>query len=574
MNLRVPVRRRSLSVVCTLAFLCAAAAAAQEADLLLAEEFLSPEPLKLKAGHEQRAEGISRYLESLIVEETDGPDRALDAKRKVLALDPGFTDLALEVARQYLRRGENSEAISVLKDAAKTPHKCSDPLVALAGIYLRQLRKPDLAEKFASQALSAAPDDVAPYQMLFEIYKATLQGQKIEGLFARAAKRNTRNPDFWLDLVDLRLRDIDRSGKDFSKVAELLDRAQKCAGDRAETLVRIGNAFVLCNQFDRAIPAYQVALALRPKMEGLRDRLALLLLQSGDTAEAIRMVEEMVRENPLNFLAYDQLADLYLRSNEQSKALACLKQSALIAPPDPKRYSNLIRLALSSKEPGAAVGFAEDAEKTFPALVEFTFFKALALSAARRHEEAIKAFEQILVAAGNSRPEILNGDFYFSYGVSAEQAGRYAKAAEALKKSIELDPPNAARACNYLGFMWADRGENLDEAEALIRRAVEEDPESGAYLDSLGWVFYKKGLHAQALKALLRAAELLKEEDAVVYDHIGDAYEKLGKTAEAVTYWQKSSAIDPSNQSVAAKLDARSAKVARKPDTAATPPPP
>ena len=159
----------------------------------------------------------------------------------------------------------------------------------------------------------------------------------------------------------------------------------------------------------------------------------------------------------------------------------------------------------------------------------------------------------------------MNADFYFSYGVSAEQAGRFTKAAESLKKSIEMDPANAARADNYLGYMWADRNENLDEAEVLIRRAVEQEPENGAYLDSLGWVYFKKGLHAQALKALLRAAELLKEDDAVVFDHIGDTFDKLGRTAEAVEYWQKAFQLDPGSQAISSKLDARSARVAQKP---------
>ena len=565
MNLWKLMRGRFLLPLCALAVFSGTAILAQEADLLLPEEFLSPEPLKLKPDSERRAEGEARYLEALLEEETEGPDRALDSKRKVLSLDPGFTDLAMDVARQYLRRGETSEAISVLKDAAKVPQKCCDPLVALAGIYLRQLQKPDLAEKFGTQALSAAPDDAAPYQILFDIYKSTSQNQKIEALFARASKRISTSADFWLDLADLRLRDLDRSGKDFSKTVELLDRAQKYAGDRAETLVRVGNAFVLCNQFDRAIPVYQLALVLRPKMEGLRDRLTLLLLQSGDSAEAVRLLEEMVKENPLAFPAYDQLAELYLKANEPSKAIASLKQATLLAPPDPGRYSNLIQLTLRSGEAGSAVAFAEEAENAFPKLVEFTFFKALALSGAQRHEEALKAFETILVEAGNSRPEILNADFYFSYGVSAEQAGRFTKAAESLKKSIEMDPANAARADNYLGYMWADRNENLDEAEVLIRRAVEQEPENGAYLDSVGWVYFKKGLHAQALKALLRAAELLKEDDAVVFDHIGDTFDKLGRTAEAVEYWQKAFQLDPGSQAISSKLDARSARVAQKP---------
>lgn len=550
-----------------LVFGCLAAAplVAQEADILIPEEFSMPEPLRLTPGSEQSAEVMARYLQALFEEETAGPDRALDAKRKVLALDPGFTDLAMEVARQYLRIGETSEAISVLKDAAKSAPKKSDPLVALAGIYLRQLQKPDLAEKFGTQALSAAPDESTPYQILFEIYKSTSQNQKIEGLFTRAVKRNPPSADFWLDLVDLRLRDIDRQSRDFSKVVDLLDRAQQFAGDRVETLVRVGNTYVLCNQFDRAIPLYQLAHTLSPNMEGLRDKLAALLLQAGETTGAIKLIEEMVKANPLDFRAYDQLSDLYLKANEPSKALASLKQALLVAPPDPRRFSNLIQLSLHSKDAGSAIAFAEEAETAFPSLIEFTFFKALALSESGKHEEAIKVFERILVEAGNSRPEILNGDFYFSYGVSAEQAGRFAKAAEALKKSIEVDPANAARACNYLGYMWADRNENLDEAEALIRRALESDPESGAYLDSLGWVYFKKGLHAQALKELLRAEELLKAGDATVFDHIGDACEKLGRTADALAYWRKALQLDEGNKLIAAKLDARSARVARKP---------
>ena len=550
---------------CVLACLFGTSVFAQEADLLLPEEFFSPERLRLSPEHEQCAEGTARYLEALFEEETEGPDRALGAKRKVLALDPGFTDLAMEVARQYLRTGETSEAISVLKDAAKASPKKSAPTVALAGIYFRQLQKPELAERYGNQALSAAPDESAPYQILFEIYKSTSQPQKIEGLFARAFKRNPPSADFWLDLVDLRLRDLDGRGKDFSKAVEFLDRAQKFAGDHAETLVRVGNAFVLCNRVDRAIPLYQLALALRPKMEGVRDKLAVFLIQEGETAEAIGLIEEMVKGNPLDFLAYDQLADLYLRANEPSKALSSLKQAILVAPSDPRRYSKLIQLCLRSGDAGSAILFADEAGKSFPNLIEFTFFKAIALSEAGRHEEAIKAFELILVEAGNSRPELLNGDFYFSYGVSAEQAGRCTKAAEALKKSIELDPANAARACNYLGYMWADRNENLEEAEVLIRRAVEAEPESGAYLDSLGWVHFKKGLHEQALKELLHSVELLKAADATVFDHIGDAFEKLGKTAEAVTYWQKALQLDTGNQSIAAKLDACSARVAQKP---------
>lgn len=559
------IRGKALHIV-ALGFLAGHAAFCQEADLLLPEDFSSPQPLLLRPEFERRAEGSARYLQSLFEEQSDGPDRALETECKVLALDPSFTSLAMEVAHQYLRQGATSEAIAVLKDAAKNSQGKPEPLVALAGIYLRQLQKPDLAEKFALQALAAAPDEAAPYQILFEIYKSGAQSQKTESLFSKAAKRNPPSAEFWLDLVDLRLRDPDRAAADYAKVVEMLDRATKFAGDKAEALVRIGDCFILCNQPGRAAPLYQLALTLHPGLEALREKLAACLLQVGDHAEAAKILESMVKDNPLNFRVYDQLAELYLLADAPSKALASLKQALLVAPPDPRRYSELVQLCLRTGDPGSAISFAEDAEKRFPQLLELTFFKALALSQAKRHEEALRAFERILVEGVNTNPSILNGDFYFSYGVSAEQAGHFSKAAEALKKSIELDPANAARSYNYMGFMWADRNENLEEAEAMIRKAVEMEPENGAYLDSLGWVYFKKGLYAQALHELLRAAELLKEDDAVVFDHIGDAYENLGKTADAVAFWQKAFQLDAENPLLAAKLEAHSAKVVRKPE--------
>ncbi len=315
MNPRLPTPGLLLPGACALIFLLAGVIFAQEADLILPEEFYAPEPLRLSAANERRADCTSRYLEALFDEETRGPDHALQTKRKVLELDPGFTDLSMDVARQYMRIGETSEAICVLKDAAKASSKKSDPLVALAGIYLRQLQKPDLAEKYANQALLAAPDEATPYQMLFEIYKATSQSQKIEALFARASRRNSQSPDFWMDLAELRLRDFDRNTKDTSKIVEMLVNAQNCAGDRAEILVRIGNAFVLCNLFERSIPLYQLALTLRPDMEGLREKLAVFLVQAGETTDAIKVIELLVKENPLDFRAYDQLSELYVQNN-------------------------------------------------------------------------------------------------------------------------------------------------------------------------------------------------------------------------------------------------------------------
>jgi tetratricopeptide (TPR) repeat protein len=100
----------------------------------------------------------------------------------------------------------------------------------------------------------------------------------------------------------------------------------------------------------------------------------------------------------------------------------------------------------------------------------------------------------------------------------------YDKAAELFKKSIELNPADASEACNYLGFMWADRNTHLDEAEDYIKRALGADPRTGAYLDSLGWLHYRRGKYEAGSRAAQRRAGASRADDPTVFEHIGDTY--------------------------------------------------
>ena len=123
-----------------------------------------------------------------------------------------------------------------------------------------------------------------------------------------------------------------------------------------------------------------------------------------------------------------------------------------------------------------------------------------------------------------------------------------------------------AAASNYLGYMWADLGQNLTEAERLVQHALRIDPENAAYRDSLGWVWFKQGRYTEALAELLRAAETISSPDPVIFEHIGDTYEKLGKIAEAVMNWNKALQFDSNIAALTAKIDRHSARVVQKPN--------
>jgi len=152
----------------------------------------------------------------------------------------------------------------------------------------------------------------------------------------------------------------------------------------------------------------------------------------------------------------------------------------------------------------------------------------------------------------------LTDDLYFQLGAAHERSKDYAQAEKYFKKCLELAPDNAA-ALNYLGYMWAERGEHLREARKLIEKAVKLEPKSAAYLDSMAWVLFKLNEPKPALDYLLQAIKLSEEPDATLYDHLGDIYAALQQHEQAREAWQKSVAIEPSD-AIKKKLDASAPK--------------
>jgi tetratricopeptide (TPR) repeat protein len=528
----------------------------------------------LDAKGQRKADALAWFVNGLFEEESDGPEKALESYRKALALDPANTDLAIKVAYDYLRRGETADAIFVLKDAVKAAPKEIAPYLALSATYLRHLHKPDLAVKYAQTAIEIAPKSFAPYEALWEVYLSGGQTTKADQVLEKAARSKSEDAGFWVALAELCSRNVLRDSgatltdTELQRVGRQLEKAATFGENDPAVLSKVGDLYVLTRQTDKALPFYRRVVELRPSYPQIREKLAGCLIEAGQIDAAIEVIEDLVKVNPLSIAAYDQLTQLYLKAGNQQKALTSARQALLIEPQLLPRHLQVIDLLFKQKDyEGASAALAE-ARKRFPKAGLLTYYHAVALSQIKHHEEAMRAFEKALVEAGNSQPDMLNADFYFDYGAAAEQAGQYVKAGELFRKSIELDPDNAARSYNYLGYMWVERSENLEEAGQLIRRALEMDPANGAYVDSLGWLYFKQGKYQDALTELLRAAELLPEPDSVVYEHIGDACDKLGRNAEAVLYWQKALQLNPENKSLAAKLDKAAENVAKQPRSA------
>src|ERR1700726_4923022 len=156
---------------------------------------------------EKKADAQASYMEGLLLEEEGDYEEALAAYTRSLQLDPGGNpQLAVRIAHDYAKRGDIANGIDVLKDLAKARPREPLAYLNLAYFYLRQLKKPELAVKYAEQAVVVDPNNFGGYQTLFEVYLALKQKKEAETTLIKAQKLDSKDPNFWLSLVDLTIR--------------------------------------------------------------------------------------------------------------------------------------------------------------------------------------------------------------------------------------------------------------------------------------------------------------------------------------------------------------------------------
>ena len=532
--------------------------------------------LLLRPEGERKAGALASFVEGRSFEENGEIDKALEAYRKVLNVDPGHSKLASRVAALLIRQDDFPQAIDILKDAIKANPSNAEPYSQLAFIYAKYLKKTDEAVDYANQAIALNPRDIEAYQRLCEIELAAGEEKKALNALDRATKVDSDDAAFWTRLGKLYAAILFKSDSqpkpdELRRVNDVFKKAAEHADDDPSVLKDVADYYAASQQLKEAIPLYLRVLELQPDDANAREKLASSFILTNQRAKAVEMLEQLIKQHPEKYQPYDLLAQILddeARSLQRAKkvdeakakfakVVANYEQSLLINPNRAGTYLRLAELLLGPiKDAGRAVKILTEARRRFPGAPEIVYYLALAQREAKQIQQAVATFEEALHEAElDQDTEIVNAKFYFNYGATAEQAGLYEKAADLLRKSIALDPANAAEAYNYLGYMWADHNMYLDEAEDTIKRALQIEPDNGSYLDSLGWVEFRKGRFDQALADLLRAAKNMEHEDAVVFEHIGDVYLKLNRVPQALEAWQKALGLDPKNKKLSEKID-------------------
>ena len=335
----------------------------------------------------------------------------------------------------------------------------------------------------------------------------------------------------------------------------------------------LGSAYVKQGNLDAAIQHFQQGLRFTPNDAEIHNHLGDALARKGRLDAAIDQFREALRLKPDDPTAHYNLAIALGKQGNLNVAIEQFQAALLVQPDYPAARSNLaIALAQKSRFDNSIRG---EAPRSQPDDREARHKLGMALVNQGRMDEAIREFQAALrlrpndaaahknlglaLAMKGQIDEAINHfqdatrlnpddpETLYNLGLALEKRGRIDEAIGQYQQVLRLKP-EYADACNNLGYLWAERGENLDQARALIEKAVQVQPQNAGFLDSLAWVLLKQKRPREALGYGLKAVEKSAQPDAGIYDHLGDIYAALNQREQAAGAWRKSLAAAPNPQ--------------------------
>jgi tetratricopeptide (TPR) repeat protein len=527
----------------------------------LAEEQAAEEEepaVALSAG-KGNPEALAHFAAGEGLESTGHHDEAMEEFYKSVMADPGNEKTAYAVAEWLLEQHHPERAVALLSKVTLRPG-ASAPVLSLLALADFQAGKTNAALAASLQAITRQPDNLQSYQIRLEILVQTSQTAKALKTLDQAAKHIRNTPAQLIALANLYAACIGPQAKEKDPIrlraVALLNRAAAIKSTAVGLWERLADAYAGLGDLKKAAEIYNRLLAQAvdsATLRGiLRNKLGRILLDARDTTNAAAQFQAVVKEDPANFQAWYYLGILAHSGGRLAEAIEDFNNARRLAPGLEQAYYRQALVLADQNRGDEALQILATARPRFKDSFEAQFYNGLVNFQIKEFAEAVRHFSAAENMARSNNPALLDRQFYFQIGAACERDHQYKRAEDYLQKCIDMEPDDAA-ALNYLGFMWADRGEHLSKARTCIEKACKLEPKSAAYLDSMGWVLFKLNQPAQALPWLIKAVELSPEPDATILDHLGDVYLSLRQVGKAMENWRKSLAIEP-NEDVKKKL--------------------
>lgn len=457
---------------------------------------------------------------------SDGEETLIHAKKMTL-LYPKSAYLRLQLGELLTRHKQYDEALIETKKALELNPSSDSAYIQLVSIYQKQGHL-DKSLEAAQSLVKKNPGSIYGWSLISRIYLHQKKYKKALEAIDKAHKLHSNNPELLILYAYLA-----EENKQHDKAFDLYFQFFKRNVKHEEIVSRTILLLKTFGSLDKALLKVE-ELTKNPRLSGLNGlhiQRVFILWELKRVAEGSKLLEELVTRNPHSAQLIFFSGMSYERLGDQNKAI----EQYMSVPEEsdyfiPSRYK-VCQILQAQKKFNDAINVIEKLLDHKYASWELYILAANIFGDLNKFEDSIATLNK-----GYQKYQ-LKTRLLFMRGVYEEKAKDYQACMKTMREVIEKDPQFSS-AYNYLGYLYAERGENLEEAKRLILQALAIKPNDGYYLDSLGWVYYMQGNYQKALEYLSKAVSILPNE-GVILEHLADTLLALDEKEKALEYFQK-----------------------------------
>jgi tetratricopeptide (TPR) repeat protein len=306
----------------------------------------------------------------------------------------------------------------------------------------------------------------------------------------------------------------------------------------AEAYANLGLIEARLEHYKEAIPLYRKALALDPRMSGIRLNLGLACFKSGAMKEAVEAFTPLLKVYPADSPEYVRVATLIgMADYSLGDFVVAIPFLRTAANNDPSNISYRFSLAQSCLFAKQYQCVLDSYQEILKLNAESAAADMLAGQAYDEMKNANGAIEQFR-AAVKADPKWPNAHFGLGYLLWTQN--QYDEAAKEFAAELENVPDNA-QAMTYLADCKVQLGQPT-EAQPLVEKALKLDPNIGKAHMDLGIIYQDQGRLPDALRELTTAVKLTPQ-DANIHWRLARLYQALGRREEAKAEFEKTSSL-------------------------------
>ncbi|MBN1578621.1 MAG: tetratricopeptide repeat protein [Chitinispirillaceae bacterium] len=427
------------------------------------------------------------------------------------------------VSTIYLKMGEIAQAASVLETIS---NKTDEELYSLGLIY----ESLENVEKALLNYYRCYQQNPEAMQVGFKVGRMMLNEKKYgqaDDFLVEMQKKNGSLPDIYNLRASVAIASGDTAaGKAFFDSALAIDSLHE------ETLRNKAQYYFGRNDFPPAIECYEKLVRYNPAGEVYRRTLALFYYYNDQFVESEKLLKMMLESSMDDYELHYLLGLVFVNVDKSDLARIEFEKSLALQQDYKEAWYALCRMFIRKKSYREAADIADRFTRIVPREALAWRTKGQIESLSKRYGEAVTSLKKAVAL------DSLDIYAWFELGSALERNHEIDRAAKAFRKVLKLRPGDPAT-LNYLGYMWAEQGKNLDTAKVFLERALQQDPHNGAFLDSYAWIFYQLGDYDSAFAYLQKATEKIYD-DPVLFHHLGDVLVKRNELDGAMTAYYKS----------------------------------